>query len=294
MASVYSKKINGKTYYYLRQMARVDGKPKMVSERYLGSAADIEAAVDRSEAGTMPDRTRHLRFGDVAAAWSMLTELDVTGIIDEVVGPRRRDAGASVGIYLALAALGRLVQPGSKSGFADFWAGTAGDRFTKISSRVLNHRKFWDAMHTVTPAALQDISTRLAAKMITAFDLDTSSVALDMAGSRGESNTDQIIQRFRRRCIPQRLTRPGIQAFGNNVEVRLPESIQCRTLREILPKQTIGVFISPSLPRALRVSEIHSYIRGDSKFSMVRQLQAPIPGQRLHQPNRKLADLGRQ
>ena len=180
MASVYPKKINGKTYYYLREMGWVDGKPKMVSERYLGSAADIEAALDRAEAGTLPQRTKHLRFGDVAAAWSMLTELDVIGVIDAVVGPRRADAGASIGTYLALAALGRLVQPGSKSGFADFWAGTAGDRFTKISNQVLDHRKFWDAMHAVTPSALQDISTRLAAKMIDMFELDTSSVALDM------------------------------------------------------------------------------------------------------------------
>ena len=180
MASVYPKKINGKTYYYLREMARVDGKPKMVSERYLGSAADIEAALNRAEAGTLPQRTKHLRFGDVAAAWSMLTEFDVAGVIDAVVVPRRADAGASVGTYLALAALGRLVQPGSKSGFADFWAGTAGDRFTKISNQVLDHRKFWDAMHAVTPSALQEISTKLAAAMIDVFELDTSSVALDM------------------------------------------------------------------------------------------------------------------
>ena len=180
MASVYPKKINGKTYYYLREMGWVDGKPKMVSERYLGSAADIEAALDRAEAGTLPQRTKHLRFGDVAAAWSMLTELDVVGVIDAVVGPRRADAGASIGTYLALAALGRLVQPGSKSGFADFWAGTAGDRFTKISNQVLDHRKFWDAMHAVTPSALQEISTKLAAAMIDVFELDTSSVALDM------------------------------------------------------------------------------------------------------------------
>jgi len=180
MASVYPKKINGKTYYYLREMGWVDGKPKMVSERYLGSAADIEAALDRAEAGTLPQRTKHLRFGDVAAAWSMLTELDVAGVIDAVVGPRRADAGASVGTYLALAALGRLVEPGSKSGFAEFWAGTAGDRFTKISNQVLDHRKFWDAMHAVTPSALQEISTKLAAAMIDVFELDTSSVALDM------------------------------------------------------------------------------------------------------------------
>ena len=36
MASVYPKKINGKTYYYLREMGWVEGKPKMVSERYPG------------------------------------------------------------------------------------------------------------------------------------------------------------------------------------------------------------------------------------------------------------------
>jgi len=180
MASVYPKKINGKTYYYLREMGWVDGKPKMVSERYLGSAADIEAALDRAESGTLPARTKHLRFGDLAAGWSMLTELDVAGVIDSVVGPRRSDAGASIGTYLSLAALGRLVQPGSKSAFADFWAGTAGDRFTKISNQVLDHRKFWDAMHAVDSAALQDISTKLAARMIEKFDLDTSSVALDM------------------------------------------------------------------------------------------------------------------
>ena len=114
----------------------------------------------------VPERTRHLAFGDVAAVWSLLTDLDVAAVIDDVVGARRSDAGASVGTYLALAALGRLVAPRSKKAFADWWATTAGDRFTKISEKVLDHRKFWDAMHTVDADALQDISARLAARMI--------------------------------------------------------------------------------------------------------------------------------
>jgi len=180
MSSLYKKIINGKPYFYLREMARVDGKPKMVSERYLGSAADIVKAMDAAEAGMVPERTRHLAFGDIAAVWSLLTDLDVAAVIDDVVGARRSDAGASVGTYLALAALGRLVAPRSKKAFADWWVTTAGDRFTKISGKVLDHRKFWDAMHTVDADALQDISARLAARMIEVFDLDTSSVALDM------------------------------------------------------------------------------------------------------------------
>ena len=36
--ALYKKTINGGVYWYLREMARVDGKPKMVSERYLGTA----------------------------------------------------------------------------------------------------------------------------------------------------------------------------------------------------------------------------------------------------------------
>ena len=75
MASLYPKKIGGKTYWYLREMARVDGKPKMVSERYLGTAAEIAAAVEGREAAALPERTRHLAFGDVAAAWGVLEDL---------------------------------------------------------------------------------------------------------------------------------------------------------------------------------------------------------------------------
>src|SRR6266545_7406958 len=107
MASLYPKKIAGKTYYYLREIARVDGRPKMVSERYLGSAADIAAAIDARDAAIMPERTRHLAFGDVAAVWGMLRRLDLAGIVDRLVGARRGDAGASVGTYLALATLNR-------------------------------------------------------------------------------------------------------------------------------------------------------------------------------------------
>ena len=97
MASLYKKTISGKPYWYLREMGWVGGKPKLISERYLGSAADIEALLDAREAAALPERTRHLAFGDVAAAWGMLQELGVAPIIDEVAGARRADAGAEGG-----------------------------------------------------------------------------------------------------------------------------------------------------------------------------------------------------
>jgi transposase len=180
MASLYKKVISGKPYWYLREMGWVDGKPKMISERYLGSAADIEALLDAREAAVLPGRTRHLAFGDVAAAWGMLQDLDVAAIIDEVAGGRRADAGASAGSFLVLAALNRLVAPCSKLGFADWWKTTAGDRFTKIPASVLDHRRFWDAMHAVPLEGLEEISRRIALRIVELSGVDCSSVALDM------------------------------------------------------------------------------------------------------------------
>ena len=42
----------------------------------------------------LPERTRHLAFGDVAAVWGMLAELGVAAIIDEVAGSRPAGAAA--------------------------------------------------------------------------------------------------------------------------------------------------------------------------------------------------------
>ena len=95
MASVQPKVINGKTYYYLVGSARVDGKPRVVSQRYLGSAADITAALEGVT--VTPARTRHLGFGDLAAVWATLGRLGYGGIVDDVVGARRSGAAASVG-----------------------------------------------------------------------------------------------------------------------------------------------------------------------------------------------------
>ena len=149
-----SKRVGGKTYYYLATSARVDGKPRIVNQKYLGTAADIEAAMDG--AVSMPSRTRHLAFGDLAATWAVIEKLEVVGIIDRVSGGRRADAGASVGAYLALAAMNRVVAPCSKLAFADWWAGTAGDRLIPVAAAALDHRRFWDAMHAVHIDALAE------------------------------------------------------------------------------------------------------------------------------------------
>ncbi len=181
MASIVGKRRGEHTYYYLVESARVDGKPRIVSQEYLGTAQEV---IDRLR-GTSPGdpvRTQHKRFGDVAAVWGMLEDLDVVGIIDQVVGERRSDAAASIGTYLALATVNRIVDPCSKLALSDWWATTSGERFIRprLPVAALDHRRFWDAMDAVSVSDLVKIERAITAAMIQHFGLEMSGLVLDM------------------------------------------------------------------------------------------------------------------
>ncbi len=75
-----------------------------------------------------------------------------------------------MGTYLAIAAANRLVAPCSKAAVADWWKTTAADRFTRIGASVLDHRRFWDAMHAVSTEQLTAIEHRLAVTMVASSD----------------------------------------------------------------------------------------------------------------------------
>jgi transposase len=178
MPSIVGKRLGGQTYYYLVESARVDGKPRIVSQQYLGPAAEVIAKLTGASAG-VPVRSQHKHFGDVAAVWSVLADLDVVGLVDDIVA-RYANAGASVGTYLALAVLNRVVDPCSKRAFADWWATTSGPRWVKLDAKALDHRRFWDAMNLLTDDDLVAIETQVFGGMIERYDLDLAGVALDM------------------------------------------------------------------------------------------------------------------
>jgi transposase len=179
MASIVGKKRGNQTYYYLVESARVDGKPRIVDQQYLGSAQEVMARLSGAPAGS-PERTQHKKFGDLAAVWGILARLGVAEAIDAVCEPRRSDAAASVGTYLALATLNRVVEPRSKLGFAQWWANTAGPRFTKVPVAATDHRRFWDAMDQLDTDKLADAERAISTAMVTEFGLDLSGLALDM------------------------------------------------------------------------------------------------------------------
>lgn len=179
MASIVGKKQGNKTYYFLVESARVNGKPRIVSQQYLGSAEEIAQRLAGVGPGE-PARVQTRSFGSFAAVWSMIERLDIVRIVDDVVGGRRADAAASVGTYIGLAVANRVVAPCSKLAFGDWFETTVGPRLVKLPKAATDHRRFWDAMDTLSVDDLAEIEDRVSARMVEVFDLDMSGLVLDM------------------------------------------------------------------------------------------------------------------
>ena len=154
MASIVGKKQDGKTYYYLAESARVDGKPRIVSQRYLGSAEEIAARLSEAGPGE-PDRSRHLAFGDVAAVWAMLRGWRWRRSSTRSPAPVAPMPGRRSGPTSPSRRSNRVVDPCSKLAFSDWWQKTAGDRWLRLPAGALDHRRFWDAMDAISEEQIQ-------------------------------------------------------------------------------------------------------------------------------------------
>lgn len=66
---------------------------------------------------------------------------------------------------------------------------------------------------------------------------------------------------------------------------------EIRALREVLPKESVRVFVGAALPGALGIAEIYQGVRCQGEGLVARQFHASIPRQRLPEPLRKFSDL---
>ena len=160
------KKIGGRTYYYLAESGRVDGKPRVVTQRYLGTAEEIARAVPGGE----PASTSYRPFGDVAAVWSTLSRLDFVRRVDEVVRTK-----PSLGPTLAVAVLHRATAPGTP--LPDWWA--SGPAADLVRPRLSTVDGIWKALERLTPERIAGIEDTLAAAVLETLD-DHAALAVDV------------------------------------------------------------------------------------------------------------------
>jgi transposase len=178
MASLTAKQIHGHTYYYARFCQRVDGKPKIVRQVYLGKIEDLIAAAEQSHQSPPLLETEVAAFGDVAALFAIAQKLDLVPLLDSILPPKRHQ-GLSPGQYLLLAAINRAVCPTSKFQFADWYRQTALTRLLPADPAWLSSQSFWNHMDRVTTDQIQQFERQMTQRLIERFQLDLRALVYD-------------------------------------------------------------------------------------------------------------------
>src|SRR6266545_4352369 len=141
MASLIAKKKGKQLYYYVVESARVDGRPRIVHQAYLGTAEKVAALVkDRTAPVAISAASRD--FGLPGALWLAAQQTGVFAAL-EALWPASR-SGPSAAHYLLLAAIHRICQPGPKTEVADWYAKTILSSVWRFAPERFRSQDFWD------------------------------------------------------------------------------------------------------------------------------------------------------
>jgi transposase len=178
MASLVKKRIRGRTYYYARESQRVNGKPKIVWQKYLGRAQDIiDAMTSAARPPPAPQQALISDFAALAALYDLAQRLRIPETIDRHAPKTGR--GPGVGTYLLVATLNRCVAPCSKARIGEWFEATVLRRLLPIETRQLTSQRFWDNMDRVSHQAIGAIERDLAGHLVREFDLDLRHLLFD-------------------------------------------------------------------------------------------------------------------
>jgi len=151
MASLVAKKKGKQLYYYVVESARVDGKPRIVHQAYLGTADRVAALVK------VPLSAASRDFGLPGALWLAAEQTGLFGVM-EALWPAPR-SGPSPARYLLLAAIHRICQPGPKTEVADWYGRTILHSVWGIPPERFTSQAFWDAFEKILPEHLDPLAT---------------------------------------------------------------------------------------------------------------------------------------
>ena len=176
VAYLFKKKVKGKDYYYIGECKWVDGRPRTVTQKYLGSLEKIEKRMT----GPVPQpyTAEIYEYGASAALFSMARELDVIGTIDRHAP--KRDQGLSVGEYVLLAALNRAISPSSKRKLGDWFETSALYHWIPVAKpSLLASQRFWDHMDRLDQDTIRAIEAEITERMVNKFHLDLRCLIYD-------------------------------------------------------------------------------------------------------------------
>lgn len=165
MSHLYKKMAQGRTYWYLRETHRVQGKVKVKWQKYLGTPETILAKIEEAEQGRKPVKQHTEAFGSIFLAHALEQELDTISLIDSIVPKKRNEKGPSVGEYFFYAWANRMIAPKSKRALKNWYQKTAIQHLRPVNLKELSSERYWEKWHRVSKEHIEEIASKFFARI---------------------------------------------------------------------------------------------------------------------------------
>ena len=186
MAHLHKKIKKGRPYYYVREIARVDGKPKVINQVYLGSP---ERMLEMATKSTLPSRLQVQEFGALWLANLVEREIGIADLIDGIVPRAEGEEGPTVGEYFVYTICNHMINACSKRALPDWYRSTAIQHIRPVEVDALNSRQFWKKWDKVDTGQIERIAGEFFRRVMDlepsrsdCFMFDTTNYFTFMAG----------------------------------------------------------------------------------------------------------------
>jgi len=146
MAALIAKKKGHQLYYYVVTSARVEGKPRIVQQTYLGTAERLAALV-KDRAAPVPLSATAMEFGLPGALWLAAQQSGTWEVLASLWPPPR--SGPCPAHYLLLAAMHRIGCPGPKTEVADWYRRSILHPLWGFPPERFTSQAFWDCFDQI-------------------------------------------------------------------------------------------------------------------------------------------------
>jgi transposase len=176
MASITKKIKKGRPYYYAVESKRINGKPRIIWQKYLGT---IESIINRTE-DFKPPKPKHtviFEAGGIAALLRITQRLKIHDLINEICP--KREQGPTVGHYIILATLNRALDPLSKLAIGNWYEQTVLRRLWGFDKSAFTSQRFWDHMNRISEKDIKNIQEQLIPRIEKEFRIDARILLYD-------------------------------------------------------------------------------------------------------------------
>ncbi len=157
MAHFHIKTKKGRPYLYVREIARVNGKPKVISQTYIGSPEKVAGLIRGRDIDTLDLKVEE--FGALWLSEQIDRDIDLCGIIDGIIPPADRERGPSIGGYFLYCVFNRMVQAVSKNKLSSWYRNTAIQHIRRVDLEALTSKRYWEKWDRVSEVDLRRVAS---------------------------------------------------------------------------------------------------------------------------------------